>query len=847
MVYSTAQTMFDKTLEKLLEGYKKFDQNQVGDFNIDNPEKKQEADWYASLGWSVLHDYVNDNFSWGDNRNYYAYSARRISTLRDYARGDQPIQKYQDILCPEESWVTVKTGNGDLVRKAMMNISFSPPKIFPIFKTAVKAQLLETNYDFDVSAIDPTSGFEKELEIAYKKIQLDPIIKELKKEMEEAGVPVPKDEELFETEKEVDVFYENGGFKLQYEIELKKALTKTLVKSDYDGIRDMLYDDAIDLGMYATKTYIDDVDGVPKIRYVDPEYFIGAWDRHHDKRDMWLAAEMIPMTLSDLMHKTKLTKTQAEHVMEQYGKRIDTNQYVNSGNNYVIGRQKTNVINDFRVWVLDCNFISTDTYKKIKYMSKTFGNMVFKDVPYDATLSEKDKERGVKMLDYKYEYEYGFKMIVGTSVVFDFGRCVTTRKEADKISANLSYKVYDTKLPSLVDRCIEYIDDACLATFKFRDALAKMPPPPRIQVESSAIDQINLGGVTFSALQVKDMFSQTGWLHMKSLSDHLEPVNGNYNAPVTPVNLNLMQDFEIFQGAFGTAMNMIRQVTGLNETVDATMQTKYAGYKASKLAYDNAVATLKPLMYGYERVYLNSLKSCNSLWLEVAAMKDPKGAYNSLGGKALEVFRLANSIPERDFDIVIQALPSEEERQLILQQLIGLRDSRMQTGVGGLSPDVYFMIYRIVKSGNLALAQYKMSQAVERQRKQDMEEADRREQANTERLMASAQEANKAKEIEGQMSMQKEQMKYDLELRNAIITKLLQQGLNEQDALMKAEMAVAQTQGKSPLQSYQAVQPFLEQEREQAMAEAQPQEEEVVEEDVETPMGEESEIIEEMQ
>jgi uncharacterized membrane-anchored protein YjiN (DUF445 family) len=212
---------------------------------------------------------------------------------------------------------------------------------------------------------------------------------------------------------------------------------------------------------------------------------------------------------------------------------------------------------------------------------------------------------------------------------------------------------------------------------------------------------------------------------------------------------------------------------------------------------------------------------------------------------------MAISIPERDFDVMIQTLPSEEERQLILQQLIGLRDSRMSIGVGGIAPDVYFMIYRIVKSGNLAQAHYKMAQAVERQRKLDMEEADRREQANTERLMASAQEANKGKEIEGQMKMMQEQAKYDLELRNTIVTKLLEQGLNEQDALMKAELAVAQMQGKSPMDTYKQVQPFLEQEREDAMEQAQPQEE-VEEEQVVEGMGgeemvEEGEITENLQ
>ena len=42
------------------------------------------------------------------------------------------------------------------------------------------------------------------------------------------------------------------------------------------------------------------------------------------------------------------------------------------------------------------------------------------------------------------------------------------------------------------------------------------------------------------------------------------------------------------------------------------------------------------------------------------------------------------------------------------------------------------------------------------------------------------------------------------------------------NALMKAEMTVAQVQGKSPLETYKVIQPFLEQEREDAMSQAQP-------------------------
>jgi hypothetical protein len=819
--------MFPKELLTLLDGYRKAAPNNRGNFYEDSPEKKAEAEWYVKLGWSVLHDYVNDRYGWQDQRGYFNYSTRRISILRAYGNGTQPIEKYQEILCPEDSRINVKTENGEIIRSALMNISFSPPKIFPIFKSVVKAQLLETNYDTEVSGVDPTTNFERKAEVAYKKLQLMPFIKELKETLQAQGVPIPNEKEMFDSEEEIDVFEENGGFKLQFEIELKKALQKTLQKSKYDGIRDILYDDAIDLGLYITKTYIDDVDGVPKTRYVDPEYFIGSWDRHNDKRDMWLAAEVVPMTLSDLIHKTKLTEEQAFQVIEQYSQKL--NQNVNVNSNISVKQQKYNTLNDRRVYVLDCNFISTDTKKHIKYKSKTFGNNVFKEVGYEYELKDKDKERGVELYEYKYEKEYGFKMIVGTNVVFDFGECDTVKNNENKSMAKLSYHVYDTGLPSLVDRCVEFIDDACLATFKFRDALAKMPPPPRLQIEASALDQINLGGLTLNAMQAKDVLSQTGYLYFKSLSDHLEPVNGNYNAPVTSMNIDVMQDFNIFQGAFGTAMNMIRQVTGINEVLDSTSPSPRMGYGVSKLAYDAAKNTIKPLIYGYELMFLSMLSSASSLWLKVAANGDTRGAFNSLGGKSLDIFRIASKVPERDIDISVKILPSDEEKQLLLQQIIGLRDIRTQSGQGGIRPDIYFMLYRIIKAGNLDLAQFKLSQAIEKQRQQDMQEAEAREEANTKRLIAAAQEANKKVDMEAQAKLQQLEMKYNLELRNKLVDKLLQSGISEQQALVEAEMKVAEAQGLSPMEAFIKIKPFLDSQREDAAnaqaQQAEPQEE----------------------
>jgi len=298
------------------------------------------------------------------------------------------------------------------------------------------------------------------------------------------------------------------------------------------------------------------------------------------------------------------------------------------------------------------------------------------------------------------------------------------------------------------------------------------------------------------------------------------------------MNIDLMQDFNVFQGGFSTAMNMIRQVTGINEVMDASSPNPRQGFGVSKIAYDSAKNTLKPLMYGYELMYLSMLRSVNQLWLQVAEMGDPHKAFKSLGEGAGKIFDIASTLPERDFDVEIKILPSEEERQLLLQDLVTQKNQRQQTGQGGLTPDAYVMIYRIVKTGNLQLAQYKLAQAVERQRKIDAEENDRREQANTERLMASAQEANKAKEIEANAKSAQIQQKADLDLRNLIVSKLIEAGMNEQQALVNAEMSVAIAQGKQPIQAYRQIKPYLDAQKKEGMEEMnEGQQGEVVEEE----------------
>jgi hypothetical protein len=782
--------MFNETIIKILDTYKS--NNVVPKRNLffeEDPKVKEDPAWYYALGQKILHDYVNDRYTTNDARQYFSYSTRSIRTLREYAHGRQPVQKYLDHLCPPETRLKFGTG-GNQVEMAMMNISQSPPKIFPIFRSVVKGVLLDTDYDFDILGIDPTSDSYREQEIAYQKMLMSDQVNILKKELEEMGYPIQTEQPKFENEQELDLINQQGGFKLAYEIELKKALLKSLSESKYDGIRDMLLDDLIDLNLILTKTYVDEVDGTPKARYADPEMFIGAWSRYHDKRDMWLGAEIVPMTLSDLLRQGDIDVQTASYIIENYGKNLGQVPYV-VGSPTIGRRNKTNITDDLRVWVLDCSFLSTDSrrYTKLK-ATERYGNGLFNEVSNDYELSNKDIKEGKEIIDAKTEREYGFKMVIGTNVVFSYGKQKTAYRKKDN-KAILSYQMYDLELPSLVERCVEYIDDLTLATYKIRDAVAKMPPPPMLQVDVAAMQNITIGGIKLTPLQTQDMFTQRGWLLIKSLTDHQENVTGNYNAPITPININ----FEgLINGYFlqvNNAIQNIRLMTGINETIDATNPSPKVGYGVSKMAVDAAKNTLKPMIFGYERLYIDLLKSLNQYWLSVARAGDVKGSFISLGDNAKKVFSLAKDIADKDFDILARLLPSMAERELMIQEILTLKQGRMQNGQGGLMPDVAMMLIRTIKSGNLELAQIKLSQAIQKQIEDDRKYADDREKANTERLMASAQEANKGKQIEVEGRLKEIELEANLELRNALIINKHKSGLSIEQAKMEADMEIS--------------------------------------------------------
>lgn len=811
--------MFNETITKILDTYKSA--NVVPDVNLfaeEDPKKKEYPKWYYALGMKILHDYVNDRYTTNDTRRYFSYSSRSIRALREYAKGYQPVQKYLDILTPENT--RFKYGNnGQQTEMAMMNISQSPPKIFPIFRSVVKGILLDTEYDFDIIGIDPTSDSYRKQEIAYQKMLVSKYAKDLKMEMEKMGFPIESKQPIAETEEEIDLITQQGGFKLSYEIQQKKALLKTFEESRFDGIRDLLLDDLIDLNLAITKTYIDEVDGIPKVRWADPELFIGSWTRYHDKRDMWLGAEIVPMTLSDLLRNGDIDNETASHIMEKYGKNLTQVPYV-IGTPTIGKRNKTNITDDLRVWVLDCSFLSTDNHKYTSVYSKKYGNKIFNEVDYNYQLSSADLKDGKEMIDAKTEREYGFKLVIGTDVVFNYGKQKTAYKKKDN-KAILSYQMYDLELPSLVERCIEYIDDATLATYKIRDAVAKMPPPPMLQVDVGAMQNISLGGVKLKPLQVQDMFSQRGWLLIRSLTDHQDNTTGNYNAPITPIRIDFGGLLNAYFQQVDRAINSMRLLTGINETIDATNPTPDVGFGVSKMAVDAAKNTIKPMVFGYEQLLLNILRSSNQYWLSIAREGDKRGAFTSLGSEAKEVFNMAKDIADRDFDIKINLLPSGAERDLMIQEILQLKNARITSGQGGIMPDTAMMLIRTIKTGNLELAQLKLSKAIEKQINDDRAYAEQREKANTERLIESARESNKAKEIEIQGNLQEAKLKSKLELRNALIINEQKNGVPVEEAIRKVDNELRKIEEREMQEALEAQEAMQEEAMAQQAAQGQ--------------------------
>ena len=160
----------------------------------------------------------------GGNGTRFATSYNRFHSLRLYARGEQPVQKYKDEL----------SINGDL---SYLNLDWKPVPILSKFVDIVVNGISAHSYDVKAYAQDPES-IKKRTEYA-SKIYEDMLAKEyldnLKTNLGIDLYQVPNPDLLPESEEELELHMQLS-YKQSIEIAEEEAISSVMAQNKYDLI-----------------------------------------------------------------------------------------------------------------------------------------------------------------------------------------------------------------------------------------------------------------------------------------------------------------------------------------------------------------------------------------------------------------------------------------------------------------------------------------------------------------------------------------------------------------------------------------------------------------------------------
>ena len=697
--------------------------------------EKLSYDYGLKVGKAIEQEWFNSDR--GSNR--YRNNQNDFHSLRLYARGEQSIQKYKDEL----------SINGDL---SYLNLDWKPVPIISKFVDIVVNGIAERTYDVKAYSQDPYG-------VAKRTDYMESILADMRtKELdafakENFGISTAENdiEKLPETIEELELHMQLT-YKQSVEIAEEQAINTLFEGNKYELIKKQFYYDLTVLGIGAVKTSFNTSEGVV-VDYVDPANLVYSYTESPYFDDIYYVGEAKSIPVNELAKQfPHLTESDLEDIMKNKS-------YNRSNYN---SRHSEDKEDNNTIQVLYFNY---KTYMNEVYKVKETATGADKIIPKDDSFNPpQDKEGGYTRMLRSIECLYDGAMILGTDKLlrWEMSRNMM-RPKSDFTKVKMNYaivapRMYNGKIDSLVKRITGFADMIQLTHLKLQQVMARMVPDG-VYLDADGLAEVDLGnGTNYNPQEALNMFFQTGSVIGRSFTSE-----GDMNPGKVPIQ-------EITSGSGGNKMQalignynyylqMIRDVTGLNEARDGSMPDKNALVGVQKLAAANSnTATRHILQAG---LYLTAeTAECLSLRIsDIIEYSPTKDAFiQAIGVHNVATLEEMQSLHLYDFGIFIDLMPDEEEKailenniQMALQQKsIELEDAIDLRDIKNIKMANQLLKIRRKKKGE-------KDQAIQQQNIQ------MQAQANTQAAQAAAQVELQKEQALAQGQAQLEQMKAQIE------------------------------------------------------------------------------------
>tara|TARA_S200000501_G_scaffold54358_1_gene44482 strand:- start:560 stop:2977 length:2418 start_codon:yes stop_codon:yes gene_type:complete len=719
----------------------------VSDLEKMSPEYGLEVARAIESEW-----FYSDNQTTRYKSNYNSY--RR---LRLYARGEQPVQKYKDEL----------SINGDL---SYLNLDWKPVPIIPKFVDIVVNGISERTYDIKAYSQDPY-GIAKRTDYM-ETILADMETIDLAQYTKQAfGIDIsdtPEDE-LPETREELELHMQLT-YKQAIEVAEEQAINTILETNKYDLIRKRVNYDLTVLGIGCVKNSFTESEGL-KVDYVDPVDLVYSYTDSPYFEDIYYVGELKTVTINELKKEfPNLTNEDLEEI-QNYSSTVK-----NYGSRYHYDQRDNNQI--------DVLYFNYKTYMNEVYKVKTTGTggsrVIVKDDTFNPPVDILDEnfEKVSRSLEVLYEGV----MTLGSSKLLKWQMAKNMmRPKSDNTKVKMNYSIvaprmYNGRVESLVSRITGFADMIQLTHLKLQQVMSRLIPDG-VYLDADGIAEVDLGnGTNYNPQEALNMFFQTGSIIGRSLTS-----DGDINRGKVPIQ-------EVASGNGGAKMQslianynyylqMIRDVTGLNEARDGSTPSKDALVGVQKLAAANSnTATRHILQSG---LFLTSeLSECISLRIsDIIEYSPTKEAFiQSIGVHNVATLEEMSNLHIHDFGIFIELTPDDEEKQIL--------ENNIQTAIAQKGIDIEDAIdLREIKNIKLANQLLKIRRKKKQQKDQLIQQQNIQAQADAN---AQSQQVSAQAEVQKQQALV--QINSELEqLKGQIEAQKMQQEVAAKKELMQLE------------------------------------------------------------
>jgi len=725
-------------------------------------EEKNSFEYGLKVAQAIEHEWFRNN----SGQNRFIDNFQNFNRLRLYARGEQPVQKYKDELAI----------NGDL---SYLNLDWKPIPVLSKFVDIVVNGMTERGYEIKSFAVDPY-GIKTRTnyaEAALRDITQKQSIANLTQQTGRNYYASTNPQALPDDPEELDL-YMQLSYKQSIEIAEEEIIDKVLSYNKFDQIKKQIAYDLTVLGIGACKTNFNLSEGITT-EYVNPANMVWSYTEDPNFEDLYYVGEVKNLSLSEVKKQfPNLTNADLEEIQKYPGR--------NSFNNSYWGQNQKDMV------------------QVLFFEYKTYHDQVFKikqtEQGLEKTLEKPDfwkppESDNFKRASRSIEVLYtGAKVLGLGDTMLDWRLAENmTRPVADTTKVNMNYilsapRMYQGRIESIVSKTIGFADMIQLTHLKLQQVLARIVPDG-VYVDADGLSEVDLGnGTNYNPAEALNMYFQTGSVVGRSLTQDGDPNRGKIPIQELQSSSGISKIQSMIQ-TYQYYLQMIRDVTGLNEARDGSTPDKNALVGLQKLAAANSNTATRHIL---QSLMYMTVRTCENVSLRVSDMLNFPLTRDSLI-KSINNFNTSTleeveKLHMHDFGIFLELEPDEEE-QAQLEKSIQIA---LQAGNIGLEDAIDLREISNIKLANQMLK-------IKQKRKQDKDRA-----AQLENIQAQGEANQKSSEAAALADVQKEQAVAETKIQIEQAKSQFEIERMEQEANIKKQLMAEEFQYKLQLAQMEA-------------------------------------------